>query len=352
MPFSGAGSFAPYTPGNPVVSGTTISSSAFNNTIQDIATGLGNTVTRDGQSPPTADLPMASHKLTGLAAGSAALDSVRFDQIPSASTPLAIGSGGTGAITAPLALVALGAAPLAGPVFTGDPQAPTPSTSDNDTSIATTAFVKAGGRLLNVTAYTSSTTYAKSVNNPTFILVEVQGGGGGGGGVAAVAGTNAAGGSAGGYAQRIIPASSLAASETITIGIAGTGGAIGATGGAGGNSSFGTWAVATGGGGGVGNSSSTAGVGANAPGVGTTGTILLTGAPGQSVGGSANASACYGGNGGSGHFGGGGRAGAGTGSNGIAGTNGGGGAGACTDAATPYTGAPGGAGMVIVYEYI
>jgi len=34
-------------------------------------------------------------------------------------------------------------APLASPVFTGDPQAPTPATADNDTSIATTAFVKA-----------------------------------------------------------------------------------------------------------------------------------------------------------------------------------------------------------------
>jgi hypothetical protein len=36
-------------------------------------------------------------------------------------------------------------APLASPVFTGDPQAPTPVTSDNDTSVATTAFVKAQG---------------------------------------------------------------------------------------------------------------------------------------------------------------------------------------------------------------
>ena len=34
-------------------------------------------------------------------------------------------------------------APLADPVFTGDPQAPTPATSDNDTSVATTAYVKA-----------------------------------------------------------------------------------------------------------------------------------------------------------------------------------------------------------------
>ena len=36
-------------------------------------------------------------------------------------------------------------APLASPVLTGDPQAPTPATADNDTSIATTAFVKAQG---------------------------------------------------------------------------------------------------------------------------------------------------------------------------------------------------------------
>lgn len=36
-----------------------------------------------------------------------------------------------------------GKAPLADPVFTGNPTAPTPATADNDTSIATTAFVKA-----------------------------------------------------------------------------------------------------------------------------------------------------------------------------------------------------------------
>ena len=35
-------------------------------------------------------------------------------------------------------------APLASPLFTGDPRAPTPAFGDNDTSIATTAFVQAG----------------------------------------------------------------------------------------------------------------------------------------------------------------------------------------------------------------
>lgn len=39
----------------------------------------------------------------------------------------------------------LGAAPLNSPAFTGTPTAPTPATSDNSTTIATTAFVKAQG---------------------------------------------------------------------------------------------------------------------------------------------------------------------------------------------------------------
>src|SRR5262245_19808469 len=34
-------------------------------------------------------------------------------------------------------------APINSPTFTGDPKAPTPATADNDTSIATTAYVKA-----------------------------------------------------------------------------------------------------------------------------------------------------------------------------------------------------------------
>jgi hypothetical protein len=61
----------------------------------------------------------------------------------SLATPVSIASGGTNATTAGAALTSLGAAPLASPVFTGDPQAPTPATADSDTSIATTAFVKA-----------------------------------------------------------------------------------------------------------------------------------------------------------------------------------------------------------------
>jgi hypothetical protein len=57
------------------------------------------------------------------------------------ASPVAIANGGTGATTAGAALAVLGGAPLDSPVFTGDARAVTPTTGDNDTSIATTAFV-------------------------------------------------------------------------------------------------------------------------------------------------------------------------------------------------------------------
>jgi hypothetical protein len=50
-------------------------------------------------------------------------------------------------VSAATVLGDIGAAPLASPTFTGDPKAPTPATADNDTSIATTAYVQAQGYL-------------------------------------------------------------------------------------------------------------------------------------------------------------------------------------------------------------
>lgn len=49
----------------------------------------------------------------------------------------------TNVVNYAISLSGIGGAPINSPVFTGDPRAPTPATSDNDTSIATTAFVKA-----------------------------------------------------------------------------------------------------------------------------------------------------------------------------------------------------------------
>lgn len=56
---------------------------------------------------------------------------------------------------------------IASPVFTGNPQAPTPSPGDNDTSIATTAFVQTAN--LQLKTYTDSQLVLKAnIASPTF----------------------------------------------------------------------------------------------------------------------------------------------------------------------------------------
>jgi len=67
--------------GNPVVTGTVISSTTFNNTMNDIASALTQSVSKDGQTTMTGDLPMGNTKLTGLAAGTSNGDSVRYEQV-------------------------------------------------------------------------------------------------------------------------------------------------------------------------------------------------------------------------------------------------------------------------------
>jgi hypothetical protein len=91
MPFNGSGTYT-LPAGNPVTTGTTISSTTTNSTNSDIATALSNCVTRDGQSPATANLPLGGFKVTGLAAGSSNGDSVRYEQVQYLAN---VGSAGT-----------------------------------------------------------------------------------------------------------------------------------------------------------------------------------------------------------------------------------------------------------------
>lgn len=90
MPFNGSGSFQPLPPPTfPPVSGNVISSAYFIANLTDIFTGLSNCITRDGQSPATANLPMGAHKLTGLTAGATAGDSVEYSQLASTNAAVA-----------------------------------------------------------------------------------------------------------------------------------------------------------------------------------------------------------------------------------------------------------------------
>jgi hypothetical protein len=66
--------------GNPVVTGTTISSSWANTTLSDIATALTGSVAADGQTAMTGNLQMGNNKITGLAVATSSGDALSFGQ--------------------------------------------------------------------------------------------------------------------------------------------------------------------------------------------------------------------------------------------------------------------------------
>jgi len=79
-PFNGSGTFA-LPSGNPVTTGTTISSTVHNNTNSDLASGLTNCLTKDGQTTPTANLPMGGYAHTGVADATARTQYAKVSQI-------------------------------------------------------------------------------------------------------------------------------------------------------------------------------------------------------------------------------------------------------------------------------
>jgi len=66
--------------GNPVVTSTTISSTWANNTMNDLAAALTDSVAADGQTPMTGNLDLNTHKIVGLVAGTASGEAVEFAQ--------------------------------------------------------------------------------------------------------------------------------------------------------------------------------------------------------------------------------------------------------------------------------
>jgi hypothetical protein len=72
MPYNGAGVFVALPPPDyPAITGDLIKASHHNANMTDLFNGLSNALTRDGQSPPTANLPMAGKRFTN--AGDAVL---------------------------------------------------------------------------------------------------------------------------------------------------------------------------------------------------------------------------------------------------------------------------------------
>ena len=112
MSFNGSGTFVINTAGQPVVSGTVISSTAFNALTADLATGLSTCLTKDGQTTPTANIPMGSNRITGLGSGVDATDAATLAQVQTSAVKLIGSISGadtiTGALTPALTAYAAG----------------------------------------------------------------------------------------------------------------------------------------------------------------------------------------------------------------------------------------------------
>lgn len=85
MPRNGAGSYT--LPLADVVANTTILASWANATLADVAAALSASIAKDGQTQPTANLPMNGFKHTGVAAGNANGQYYRYDEVQSVLVP-------------------------------------------------------------------------------------------------------------------------------------------------------------------------------------------------------------------------------------------------------------------------
>lgn len=82
MAFNGTGTFVRlYNWVTDKTNSVPITASRTDSEMDGFATGLSNCITKDGQTVLTADIPMASHKLTGLSVGSARTDSISVGQV-------------------------------------------------------------------------------------------------------------------------------------------------------------------------------------------------------------------------------------------------------------------------------
>lgn len=288
MPRDGSGNYT-LPSGNPVVTNTIISSSGWANpTLSDLASALTQSLSRDGQTTPTADLTMGNFKLRNLAAALARTDAVNAGQVQDGGLTFLGTASGTDTITATSAPAIT--AYVAGQRFAfisagaNTTNAVTLNINaigaKNVTKNGTTALAPGdipagavmtvvydgtqfqigpilGGRYIGTQTFASSGTYTPTVG-ATIAVVELQAAGGGGGGAVATGAGQfsiGAGGGAGGYIRTLI-ANPVARSVTVGGGGAGVSGGQGGTGGA---SGFGPTIAANGGTGGQGTPAAAAG---------------------------------------------------------------------------------------------
>ena len=119
----------------------------------------------------------------------------------------------------------------------------------------------------DVQLFTTSGTWTKPTGfaSTAQVLIEVWGAGGGGGGSGSSAGDGGGGAGGGSYNSTTVDLSTLAATETVTIGAGATGGTTTADGGVGGSTTFGAHLTGFGGGGGGNGGGKQSGAGGGSP---------------------------------------------------------------------------------------
>lgn len=103
MSRNGSGTYSLPATYNPVTSGTTISSTAYNGTLTDIANALTASIANDGQTTPVANLPMGGYRHTNVANGVAATDYCALGQAQAQAFATLTSVAGTDTITATVA---------------------------------------------------------------------------------------------------------------------------------------------------------------------------------------------------------------------------------------------------------
>ena len=101
MAFNGSGVFVRlYNWANDSAANIKIRADRMDNEMNGFATGLSTCITKDGQTTPTASLPMATYKHTNVGAGAARTEYTRLDQTQDGKINWADGGGTANAITA------------------------------------------------------------------------------------------------------------------------------------------------------------------------------------------------------------------------------------------------------------
>ncbi|MGH2375682.1 MAG: hypothetical protein ACRDIC_19705 [bacterium] len=288
MPRDGSGTYS-LAAGNPVVDGTVISAGTHNTTNTDIATALTASIAKDGQTTPTANLPMGGFRHTNVGAATLAGEYATLAQAQVNVQGYVVDSSGT-ANTITISPSPAITAYAAGQMW----RVKLNTTNTGATTIAVsglaaknvlrfnagalvardlvqnqivvliydgTQFIIVSQKKTTATKFTASGTWTRP-EGCVARRVRLVGGGGGGGASSAASGSGNAsvgsGGAGGTYTEDFAIAS--ASSETVTIGSKGTAGAApGGNGGAGGQTSFGS--ITAPGGFGGGGSGATTGIG-------------------------------------------------------------------------------------------